>query len=134
MVGCQHGDANSDLRLKLNTHDVAEIDVFEIPSTVSTPSDVTAEQLERGSHAELRLRGGALPDHLDDLDHALATTECKKSAPAVDLRTAVIFLDSNHKKIRSFYYGMNGKGGQIDQVPCELTQGLYRWARKYLPG
>jgi hypothetical protein len=132
-VACRARNANRDLRLTLNTYGVEEVVVSEVPRTVSTPVALTPETLENGYHARLELKGGTLLDHLTDLDQALASTQCRKSAAASDLRTAVVSYGKGHKKIRSFYYGSGGANGQVDEVPCELSPGLYRWVRKYLP-
>lgn len=131
LIACGKHDANNDLRVQLGISSVQAVTVYEIPRTVSSPRDMTPDMLEHGYQAKYELRAGVLHDQTEKLQEALANTDCEGNASTnLDLRTAVIFFGSDQKRLRSFYYGLGGEDGQIDNKTCHLGPGLYRWVRK----
>jgi hypothetical protein len=133
LIACNSGQANKDLRFTLSVRGVEKITILEVPKTVSVPVMLTADKLESRYHRKLDLGKSEVLDQTEKLDRALGATECKPAAAATDLRTAVIFLGPDNKRIKTFYYGSDGKGGQVDSQPCDLSPGLYQWVRERLP-
>lgn len=131
IAGCRFQEANSDLRMQLGTFAVQSVTVYQIPQTVSSPRNMTPEMLEHGYQAKYELRAAALHDQTEKLQEALANTDCEGNLSTnLDLRTAIIFFGADQKRLRSFYYGLGGRDGQIDDKFCHLGPGLYRWVHK----
>jgi hypothetical protein len=141
----RYGKHNQDLRRLLNEHGIGSVVVFGVPEDRSNSRALAPEELEREpanrgpqSAPDLRVSGwkkielhpASAPD--ESLNLALSTTTCVGEANSVDARTAIVFYDRDHKRLRSFYYGPAAQSGQIDQKPCQLSPDLYRWAKKVL--
>ena len=132
-IGCspQH-DANKDLRDRLRNRKIMSITVFQIPEDIETPVAITSQSIEKKYHAKLELRAMTLLQESEALDRALANTDCKPSDGTVDVRTAIVFFDETDTKVKGFYYGRDGKDGQVDSFSCKLGSGLRSWVRKRL--
>lgn len=112
---------------------VEEIEVLAIAEDANT-TVTTAETISDHFHVKLDVRRPALSGpEINSLVQALRSTSCRSKSDAVDVRTAIIFWGTDHKKLKAFYYGSQGHGGQIDDgAPCDLSPGLYKWAHRQL--
>lgn len=133
IAGCTHQDENAEFRLALNSHQVQAVSVYHVTRNVTTRVDMSPENIEAGYDAKLELRASAFQNSIPELDRALASTSCKELTAPAEVRTAIIFLAGDGKRIKSFYYGADGKTGRIDERSCKMSPGLYDWVIKRLP-
>lgn len=132
LAGCASQTENGDFRLALNSNGVQAVTVYHVTRNVTTRVDVTPESLESDYDSRLELRGSAFQNSISELNRALASTSCQEDVPPAEVRTGIIFYRGG-KKIKSFYYGADGKTGRIDQQSCTISSGLYDWVFKRLP-
>lgn len=112
---------------------VQEIEILGIAEDANT-SFSTPDTISDHYHVRLEIRKPALSGaEIRGLIAALRSTTCTSSGDPVDVRTAIVFWGADHKKLKGFYYGSQGHGGQIDHgAPCQLGPGLYKWAQGQL--
>lgn len=115
------------LAAKLESGEIARIEIFEIPARILTRTRITPEALERQFHYMLTIRdirGGAYQPKLIEATKSLAV-QSRSEMP--DIRWGIVFYGPNETRAGAVYFDKSGDSGAVDSAPVSFKGDLFKW-------
>jgi hypothetical protein len=132
----------SNVTTSLANGSVASIDILHMPDEVETRASVTPENLEKWLESRITISKVTEWAGRDELVKEMKSTNVASNARMPDLRSAVIFSDSNGKRIGALYFGryfgryvgqFGGAEGSIGSTPVSFKGNLANWLKDMIP-
>jgi hypothetical protein len=76
------------------------------------------------------VRGSAERDELVKVIKSLTVSQ-REEIP--DVRSAVVFHDSEGRRVVGLYFDKSGQAGSLDNVAVSFTGGLFSWIQRMFP-
>jgi hypothetical protein len=121
---------------------VASVDILHMPDSIDTRASVTPENLK--SWWDCRITISKVREWVgrNELEEAMKSTKVGPNSRMPDLRSAVIFYNSDGKRIGALYFGryfgryigqFGGAEGGIGNTPVKFNGSLSTWLRQIVP-
>jgi hypothetical protein len=108
--------------------DVSRIDrveIFTMRPRTETPVRMSPEMLERNFACKLEIRHARLGISIPQ--RVLYATFLRKGGPDPDVRTGVVFFDTEGHRLASVYFDQAGRAAAHDGAPVRVRGPLYSW-------
>ena len=131
-----------NLTTSLVNGSVASIDILHMPDSMETRASVSPENLERWWDSRITISKVREWAGRNELVEAMKSTKTAPNSRMPDLRSAVIFSDSNGQRIQALYFGryfgryvgqVGGAQGSIAGTPVSFKGDLPSWLKGMIP-
>jgi hypothetical protein len=126
----------------LVSQSVASIDILHMPDSIETRASVTPENLERWRDYRITISRVREWVGRNELVEAMKSTKAAPNSRMPDLRSAVIFYNSDGKRIGALYFGryfgryigqFGDAAGGIGNTPVKFSGDLSSWFKQMIP-
>jgi hypothetical protein len=118
----------------LSRGQVDKIELFQLPSSVSSRSAITPEELERSAYYVITIKNvGHIKLH-ESLTEAARSVALEDGVQPPDLRWGIVFYDESGSRVGALYFDKFGRSGALDHTAVQVSGHLLGWVKDCFGG